>query len=277
MVKVAVASVDSGREVAMVDPATAVGVSDGVTIGTIGTTVSFELVDPTMLDTAGVVLSSEALEVVSGYAVADTGAVVDTGRSVTVELSVADGDKLPVAVKEACEAEMEASTEDCEESSDDKIEASDESREDTAVVTGTGIAVTPSEPDEVLRVYNGEVVSDAPTGTTVGPDEPRMVVEEASLAVKETGTGTTVGPAEPRMVVDETALGAVETGTGMTVGPSEPRMVLELMETAAVPVLVALAAVSVPAEVESDAVGVGSTLERSVARDDAAADRMLEN
>ena len=66
-VNVAVASVDSGRVVGMVEPAIALGVSDGVVIGMIGgTTVSFELVDSTTLDTPGEELSSEALEVVSG-------------------------------------------------------------------------------------------------------------------------------------------------------------------------------------------------------------------
>jgi len=173
---------------------------------------------------------------------------------------------------------MEASTEDCEEMSDDRTDASERTRDDAAVVTGTGMAVTPSEPDEVLRVYSGELVSETPTGTTVGPDEPRIVVDETSLPVVETGTGTTVGPAEPRMVVDEMALGVVETvtGTGMTVGPSEPRIVLELMVTAAVPVFVALAAVSVPVT-EVDGLAVGKPVDRSVAREDAAAERILEN
>lgn len=185
--------------------------------------------------------------------------------------------------------------------SDERTEASDDNSDDAGVVTGTGTAVTPSDPEEVLRVYSGDVVSDAPTGTTVGPDEPNMVVDEASPVVDETspgvvetGTGTTVGPAEPSTVVDDTALGVVETGTGMTVGPSEPTMVLELMVTAAVLVFVALAAVSVPVAAESEApvaegesvpladavavaVGAGRPLERSVAKDEAAADRMLEN
>lgn len=178
--------------------------------------------------------------------------------------------------------------------SDERTEASDDNSDDAGVVTGTGTAVTPSGPEEVLRVYSGDVVSDAPTGTTVGPDEPNRVVDETSPGVVETGTGTTVGPAEPSTVVDDTALGVVETGTGMTVGPSEPTMVLELMVTAAVPVFVALAAVSVPVAAESEApvaedepvpladavavaVGAGRPLERSVAKDEAAADRMLEN
>ena len=55
-------------------------------------------------------------------------------------------------------------------------------------MTGTGTAVVPSEPDDVLSVKDGVVLAaETGTGTTVGPDEPVMVVDvrEAPEAIVE--------------------------------------------------------------------------------------------
>ena len=100
-VKDAVAPVDNPSEVWTVDPA-AEGVSDGVVIGTgTGTTVSFELVVEETLDKESKEVSTEGPVVVSGYTVTellvDEGAVVEAGRSVAVEFSVAVVARLPVA------------------------------------------------------------------------------------------------------------------------------------------------------------------------------------
>lgn len=116
----------------------------------------------------------------------------------------------------------------------------------------------------------------------------------------EAGTGTTVGPEEPMMVLDVVAgPDVVLTGTGMTVVPSEPLIVLLETVIASVPVevAVALGAVSLgddivallsgsmvdPAVVltesvaEADnAVSVGNWLDNSEFKDEAALDRMLE-
>lgn len=72
-----------------------------------------------------------------------------------------------------------------------------------SVVTGTGTAVVPSVPVDVLSVYVGSLAEVNGTGTTVGPEEPVTVVDvNASPEVVCTGTGTTEVPSGPDTVLE---------------------------------------------------------------------------
>jgi hypothetical protein len=60
---------------------------------------------------------------------------------------------------------------------DDKTDDCDAAMEEASVVTGTGIAVVPLEPVDVLSVYAGAELVATGTGTTVGPEAPVTVLE----------------------------------------------------------------------------------------------------
>ena len=148
------------------------------------------------------------------------------------------------------------------------------------VVTGTGIAVVPSVPVDVLRLYIGD---------------------ELSESSEETGTGMTVVPDDPVMVADVVnGPVVVLAGTAMTDVPSIPVTVLEVSDTGAVPVdgaipveAVSIAVTSVLLVSDStDGAGVLMTasvaaaedelsvvkwLDRPELREEAALDKMLEN
>ncbi|KAK5119650.1 hypothetical protein LTR85_007479 [Meristemomyces frigidus] len=75
---------------------------------------------------------------------------------------------------EDSDAEMEDCTEDCDAAMEDRTDDSEAMIDEASVVTGTGTAVVPSAPVEVLSVYAGE---DAGTGMTVVPEEPEIVLD----------------------------------------------------------------------------------------------------
>jgi hypothetical protein len=143
------------------------------------------------------------------------------------------------------------------------------------VVAGTGTAVVPSGPVEVLRLKIGDELSSvAGTAMTVVPDEPVIVLDTvAEPDVVLTGTGTTVVlPSVPVIVLEvidtgavpvegETPVEAVSPAVGLVSDPSEGAAVLMTA-----PVADAVAALSVT-----------KTLERPEFKDEAALDKMLEN
>ncbi|KAK5129424.1 hypothetical protein LTR08_003280 [Meristemomyces frigidus] len=177
---------------------------------------------------------------------------------------------------------MEDSTDDC----DAAIEDSAAEFEDVAVVTGTGIAVTPSEPVEVLSVKAEPEGVEMGTMMTVVPEEPVTVLEpEIELEVKLTtavpedelrGTAEADVVLDPELISEpevlleperEAAEPLVVAGVGTTVMPPEPMMVLEPDISDALPE----EELSVVAALANTLVG------NSDASDDAALDRTLEN
>jgi hypothetical protein len=146
------------------------------------------------------------------------------------------------------------------------------------VVAGTGTAVVPSGPVEVLRLKIGdELASVAGTATTVVPDEPVIVLDVvAGPDVVLTGMGTTVVlPSVPVIVLEVTDTGAV---------PVEGETPVEAVS----PAMGSVTLVSDPSEGEAvlmtepvadavDALSVTKTLERPEFKEEAALDKMLEN
>jgi hypothetical protein len=141
------------------------------------------------------------------------------------------------------------------------------------VVAGTGTAVVPSGPVEVLRLKIGDELSSvAGTAMTVVPDEPVIVLDVvAGPDVVLTGTGTTVAlPSVPVIVLEVIDTGAVPVEGETPVEAVSPAVVSDTSEGAAV-------LMTEPVTDAVDALSVTNTLERPEFKDEAALDKMLEN
>ncbi|KAK5107768.1 hypothetical protein LTR62_000692 [Meristemomyces frigidus] len=162
-----------------------------------------------------------------------------------------------------CAAEIEDATDDAEADADapdadldaereDRTEEVEATTELAEVVTGTGIAVVPSAPEDVLRVKIGALLAEA-------------VIREPETSV--IGTGTTVRPLEPVSVLDVKLTEAVADAA---VADEMTALTLETSEAS-----VAETVDRTPESCEFDAVAV-TMLDKSEPREDARLDRALE-
>ena len=166
---------------------------------------------------------------------------------------------------------------------EERAEDSDAAIEEAAVVTGTGIAVTPSDPLEVLCVCSALEADVMTTGTTVVSGDSVDVLESAVLLpLLVTGTGTTVAASELVTVLEvtpETAeLDEPMTGTAELERTSEPEALLRT--GTGTTVMVDVSELVLEPERLSlllEEVAAGTPVDSSDASNDSALDKTLEN
>ena len=130
---------------------------------------------------------------------------------------------------------------------------------DSSLVMGTGTAVVPSDPEDVLRVYVGSVADVTGTGMTVVPEDPVKVLEVYASPVEvSAGTGTTEVPSGPDAVLLVKLTAAVPEDC---VAESDIVAVASSLASDELPVSTAGAGVSVaPASVVALLVGVSESV-----------------
>lgn len=190
------------------------GLVSGGGVGVVSTSVAVELGMVGMAAPVGASSLDVMTEDVTGVKESLVGSSYEEGSrivdsSISLEAAVVstgedEGDPSEIEVPSLSGIEVER----VEASSDGSVDVGLGGADPLPEVTGTGIAVDPSDPLDVLRVYVGSVADSTGTGTTEELPEPVKVVSVM-------GTGMTEVVADSSIVADEIETGAVPTDEAM--------------------------------------------------------------